>query len=292
MPFFFVSLNNGETKLNTKMQETFFEAIRQSAKCNHLPTKTEVSHLIDALINFLFPCRNQSKMLKNLDVEWEQLQLDFKKNIVVLLGNPVKTATISQSFFEQIPVIYELLLLDATEILQNDPAADSIEEVILAYPGFYAIAVHRIANLLYLLNVPIVPRIISEHAHSLTGIDIHPGASIGKHFFIDHGTGIVIGETTIIGDFVKIYQGVTLGALSVKKSENNTKRHPTIEDNVTIYSNSTILGGNTVIGKETLIGGNVFLTYSVPPYSTVYHKSEIRVRQIEENFIEPINFII
>jgi serine O-acetyltransferase len=271
------------------MPKDFFDTIRQSAKCNHLPTKTEVSHFIDALIDFLFPCRNQSNTLKKLELEWDYLQLELREIISVLMED---SDAIQQRFFDQIPSIYGLLRLDAAEILQNDPAATSIEEVVLAYPGFYAIAVYRVANLLYQLQVPIVPRIISEHAHSLTGIDIHPGATIGKHFFIDHGTGIVIGETTVIGDFVKIYQGVTLGALSVKKSDNSIKRHPTIEDNVTIYSNSTILGGNTVIGNDTLIGGNVFLTYSVPPHSTVYHKSEIRVRQIEENFIEPINFVI
>jgi serine O-acetyltransferase len=163
-----------------------------------------------------------------------------------------------------------------------------------AYPGFYAIAAYRFSHELYIMKIPILPRLISEHAHSVTGIDIHPGAKIGSGFFIDHGTGVVIGETSILGDNVKIYQGVTLGALSVAKSEANKKRHPSIEDNVIIYSGTTILGGKTVIGHDSIIGGNVWLTESVPPFSLVYHKSEIRVRA-NKDFDEPIdaiNFII
>jgi serine O-acetyltransferase len=274
------------------MSNTFFEAIRASANCRHLPPKLEVSLFVDQLIDFLFPYRQKSSASKTIALEWAQLQSELQAIITPLIESDNQTQRIVSDFFKEIPLIYERLKLDAEEILQNDPAAHSVEEVVVAYPGFYAIAVYRLSNILHQLQVPILPRIISEHAHSLTGIDIHPGATIGEHFFIDHGTGIVIGETTIIGKFVKIYQGVTLGALSVKKNEGNTKRHPTIEDNVTIYSNSTILGGNTIIGNDTLIGGNVFLTYSVPPFSTVYHKSEIRVRQAEENFIEPINFVI
>ena len=151
----------------------------------------------------------------------------------------------------------------------GDPAAKSNEEVILSYPGLEAILVHRIANFLYINGVPVIPRIMSEHVHGKTGIDIHPGASIGESFFIDHGTGVVIGETCIIGDNVKIYQGVTLGALSVKKNLQNKKRHPTIEDNVTIYANATILGGETVIGKNSIIGGNTWVTESVLENSVI-----------------------
>jgi serine O-acetyltransferase len=186
---------------------------------------------------------------------------------------------------------YLLYMTDAEEILLNDPAAQSVEEVILAYPGFYAIAVYRLAKELYEQKIPILPRLMSEYAHSQTGIDIHPGATIGTPFFIDHGTGIVIGETTCIGDFVKIYQGVTLGALMVRKSDADIKRHPTIENNVTIYANATILGGKTVIGHDSLIGGNVFLTNSVLPHSTVYQKSEIKIRQ-QEDFAEVVDFCI
>jgi serine O-acetyltransferase len=274
------------------MTTDFFSVIEQSAQCRQLPTKSEVNLFIDEIIDFLFPYRKQKNTYRTSTLAWAHLQLELQKIIEPLLPSSEVVQKTITHFFEKIPSIYAVLLLDAEAILQNDPAAQSKEEVVLAYPGFYAIAVYRLAHVLYQSEVPIVPRIIAEHAHSLTGIDIHPGAKIGAHFFIDHGTGIVIGETTVIGDFVKIYQGVTLGALSVKKSETNTQRHPTIENNVTIYSNSTILGGNTVIGNDTLIGGNVFLTYSVPPFSTVYHKPEIRVRQAEENFIESINFVI
>ena len=148
------------------------------------------------------------------------------------------------------------------------PAAKSREEVIRTYPGFYAVAAYRIAHQLHLLGIQGIPRIITEHAHSKTGIDIHPGAKIGNHFCIDHGTGVVIGETSVIGNHVKIYQGVTLGALSVNKEDATKKRHPTLEDNVVVYAGATILGGGTVIGRGSVIGGNVWLTESVPPDTT------------------------
>ncbi len=158
--------------------------------------------------------------------------------------------------------------------MSGDPAARSIEEIILSYPGPEAILVHRIAHFLHVRGVPIIPRIMSEYIHGKTGIDIHPGATIGESFFIDHGTGVVVGETCIIGNNVKLYQGVTLGALSVKKSMSGKKRHPTIEDDVTIYSGATILGGETVIGKGSTVGGNVWLTESVPAGSTTIAKQE------------------
>lgn len=180
-------------------------------------------------------------------------------------------------FFNGIRSMYEVLNTDIEAILEGDPAAKSRFEVIRAYPGFYAIAFYRIAHALLLLDVPLLPRILTEHAHSKTGIDIHPAAAIGHHFFIDHGTGVVIGETSVIGDHVKLYQGVTLGALSVDKSMAYIKRHPTVEDHAIIYSGATILGGNTVIGHHSIVGGNVWLTRSIPPYTTVYHKSEIEV---------------
>jgi len=183
----------------------------------------------------------------------------------------------ASAFFDNILGMYRVLNTDIEAILEGDPAAKSRFEVIRAYPGFYAIAFHRIAHALLTLQIPILPRILTEHAHSRTGIDIHPGAIIGKHFFIDHGTGVVIGETSIIGDHVKLYQGVTLGALSVDKSMAFIKRHPTVEDHAIIYSGATILGGNTVIGHHSIVGGNVWLTKSIPPYTTVYHKSEIEV---------------
>jgi serine O-acetyltransferase len=166
-----------------------------------------------------------------------------------------------------------------------------VEEVILCYPGFYALTIHRLSHILYQEEVPVLPRIMSEHAHSKTGIDIHPGARIGNKFFIDHGTGIVIGETAEVGNNVKIYQGVTLGAMYVQKKMKQTKRHPTIEDNVIIYAGSTILGGNTVIGHDTIIGGNVWVTESVMPHSVVYRQHKSVVRD-SKKFKEPINFVI
>ena len=176
---------------------------------------------------------------------------------------------VSVSLIEEIPEIRRKILLDTQALCKGDPAAKSNEEVILSYPGLEAILVYRIANFLFKNGVPIIPRIMTEHVHGKTGIDIHPGATIGESFFIDHGTGIVIGETCIIGNNVKIYQGVTLGALSVKKTLQNKKRHPTIEDDVTIYANATILGGETVIGRGSVIGGNTWITESVPENSIV-----------------------
>ncbi|MEM6297842.1 MAG: serine acetyltransferase, partial [Bacteroidota bacterium] len=161
----------------------------------------------------------------------------------------------------------------AKAMYAGDPAAKSLTEVIRTYPGFYAVAAHRIANCIHRIGIALMPRVISEHANSKTGIDIHPGARIGRNFCIDHGTGVVIGETCVIGDNVKIYQGVTLGALSVRKEDAAKKRHPTIEDHVVIYAGATILGGNTIVGHDSIIGGNVWLTASVEPFSKVYYKS-------------------
>jgi serine O-acetyltransferase len=173
-------------------------------------------------------------------------------------------------FFEEFPAIRGALAMDVNAFFRGDPAAKSVEEVILAYPGFEAVVVHRLAHFFWKREVPLIPRMMCEIIHSRTGIDIHPGAEIGHSFFIDHGTGVVIGETTVIGNNVKLYQGVTLGALSVQKELADKKRHPTIEDDVTIYSGATILGGETVIGRSSTIGGNVWITSSVLPHSTVY----------------------
>jgi serine O-acetyltransferase len=180
---------------------------------------------------------------------------------------------IVESFFDELPAIRRALSLDMQASFRGDPAARSFEEIILSYPGFQAVTIHRLAHYFWEAQVPLIPRMMSELIHGSTGIDIHPGAQIGESFFIDHGTGIVIGETAIIGTNVKLYQGVTLGALSVKKEESSHKRHPTIEDDVTIYSHATILGGETVIGRGSVIGGNVWITESVPPNTTVYTRS-------------------
>jgi len=210
----------------------------------------------------------------------EQLEADFKEiyNLACLTKDG-GCEKIWHNFLIKLPVILENLNLDAQELFNNDPASNSIEEVYLAYPGFYAIAIYRFSHELLLLNTPLIPRLMSEYAHGKTGTDIHPGATIGRSFFIDHATGIVIGETSIIKDFVKIYQGVTLGALQVSKEMKNTKRHPTVEANVTIYANATILGGNTVIGENSTIGGNVWITESIPKNSVVYHTHEIKLKQ-------------
>lgn len=182
---------------------------------------------------------------------------------------------ITVEFLQELPKIQKVLLTDIQAAFDGDPAAGSKELIIFAYPGLYAIFIYRMAHELYLRKVPLIPRIMTEHAHSRTGIDIHAGATIGKYFFIDHGTGVVVGETTIIGDNVNLYQGVTIGALSTRGGQAlaGTKRHPTIEDNVTIYSGASILGGNTVIGHDSVIGGNAFITSSIAPNSRVSIKS-------------------
>jgi len=187
-------------------------------------------------------------------------------------GCHAAAALVVEEFFEELPKIRSILSKDLEAAVLGDPAAMSADEVILSYPGFQAITVQRIAHFFYSRQVPLIPRMMSEVIHRRTGIDIHPGAQIGESFFIDHGTGVVFGETTIIGKNVKIYQGVTLGALSVKKEESGHKRHPTIEDDVTIYANATILGGETVIGKGSIIGGSVWIIQSVPPGSKIYSK--------------------
>src|SRR5215212_2646129 len=189
---------------------------------------------------------------------------------LVMAGGRNAEGTVSK-LFGQLPAIRAALVEDAQATLDGDPAAESMDVVILAYPGFYATAVHRLAHPLYEAGVPLFPRLLAEFAHSATGIDIHPGARIGRAFSIDHGTGVVIGETAVLGDRVRLFQGVTLGALMVRKGLARTKRHPTIGDDVVVYSNATILGGDTVIGSGTVVGGNVWLTHSVPPKSVVTH---------------------
>lgn len=205
---------------------------------------------------------------------------DELNDTLILFGYDKGNASlIVDGFCSELPVLLSKLRADSHFIFQNDPASESIEEVLLAYPGFLAIAHYRLANQLHRLGVRLLPRLLTEHVHSKTGIDIHPAATIGDEFFIDHGTGIVIGATTVIGNRVKLYQGVTLGALSVSKDLASTKRHPTIEDDVVIYAGSTVLGGKTVIGHNSVIGGNVWLVKSVPPYSTVYHESKVVIQK-------------
>ncbi|WP_149275863.1 serine O-acetyltransferase EpsC [Pareuzebyella sediminis] len=192
------------------------------------------------------------------------------------LDKPCKS--LWEGYVEKLPEILKRLNLDAEATVNCDPASLSIEEVYMAYPGFYAIAIYRLAHELYQSGFPLVPRLMTEYAHRQTGVDINPGAQIGDSFHIDHGTGVVIGETAVIKNHVKIYQGVTLGGLYVAKHLQKIKRHPTIENNVTIYANATILGGDTIIGENSIIGGNAWLTESVPSNSTVFHTPEIKIK--------------
>lgn len=214
----------------------------------------------------------------------ELLETDFNKLVELVGGQKGNTTeTLWKSFCEKLPEVLTKLRKDALAINENDPAANSVEEVYLAYPGFYAIAIYRLSHELYKIGLPLIPRLMTECAHTQTGVDINPGAEIGVPFFIDHATGVVIGETTIIKNNVKIYQGVTLGALSVDRNLRKSKRHPSIEDNVTIYANATILGGNTVIGANSIIGGNVWLTSSVPENSIVTHNPQINIKNTIRN---------
>jgi serine O-acetyltransferase len=210
-----------------------------------------------------------------VDDEARHLEALLRAAIGPLVAGPDEVV---QTFLSRMNSVHEALVLDANAIMAGDPAAMSLEEVIVAYPGFLATAVHRIAHELYLLQVPLFPRVLSEWSHRETGIDIHPGARIGAGFAIDHGTGVVIGETSVIGDRVRLYQGVTLGALAVSKKLAHRKRHPTIEHDVVIYANATILGGMTVVGAGSVIGGNVWLTNSVPPRSVVQFASRVEQR--------------
>ncbi|MQP53339.1 MULTISPECIES: serine O-acetyltransferase EpsC [unclassified Flavobacterium] len=246
--------------------------------------KTKAENWLENLFAWLF-C-TQEECLDYDSFQEKELILRNELQILLKQSKVVSEIDFTNRFFESLVAIHSDLLSDLEAILDFDPAAKSRAEVLLAYPGFFAIFVYRIANNLWVHRVNILPRVLSELAHSKTGIDIHPGANIGKRFFIDHGTGIVIGETAKIGSNVKIYQGVTLGALSVSKKKAKEKRHPTIEDDVIIYANATILGGNTTIGKGAVIGGNVWITESIPAQSLVYHKSEIIVKtKIEYNNI-------
>ncbi|WP_292010967.1 serine acetyltransferase [Chryseobacterium sp.] len=252
-----------------------------------------VESFIQQLFDTLFIYHLEYQSVAELQSKFNYLK-DQLKILVTKVSKEKDSSFIDQQvqqFFEQIPYIYDLLLLDAEEVLNFDPAAHSKEEIFISYPGFFATAIHRFAHQLYSQEVLILPRVISEYAHGKTGIDINPGAKIGKSFFIDHGTGVVIGETCIIGNHVKIYQGVTLGALSVSKDLASLKRHPTIQDHVVIYSGATILGGNTIIGEGSIIGGNVWLTHSVSTNSVVYHTNKIKIKD-NNPFPDVIDFVI
>ena len=253
-----------------------------------MPERDQVIDIIKDIRNVLFPGyfradtldnelsvyyvgQNLAKIYNSLSVQIERA-MRYKNEAGLSEEEIVDRAeSICIDFFGRIPYLQEMLLKDIQAGFDGDPAAKSKEEIIFSYPGFFAILVYRIAHELYVKKVPLIPRIMTEYAHNLTGIDINPGATIGEYFFIDHGTGVVIGETTVIGKHVKLYQGVTLGALSTRDGQklSGVRRHPTIEDNVTIYSGASVLGGDTVIGEESTVGGNAFITSSIPKYAKV-----------------------
>lgn len=253
------------------------------------PDKEIVTDMIGKLMRIVYPGATREKAYRiynarhNLSMLIEDVMYNLNKQLTLLytseLGEQAateKAQELSVAFFRAIPEVRAIAQTDVEAFFDGDPAAFSVDEIIFCYPGLFAVTVYRLAHVLYALGVPLLPRIMTEHAHSVTGIDINPGATIGKYFFIDHGTGIVVGETTVIGDHVKVYQGVTLGALTTRggQSLRGKKRHPTIEDNVTIYAGASILGGGTVIGRDSVIGSNVFITHSIPACTTVSVKSQ------------------
>ncbi len=255
------------------------------------PDRKVIEDLIGKLLRLVYPgyYRDYTHRIFNPKIHLASLMEDVAFHLIREIGIALRGSDqlpeeeasrraedITVAFLEKLPEIRSFVEMDLQAAYDGDPAASSKEEVIIAYPGFYAITVNRLAHALYELDVPLIPRIMTEYAHSRTGIDIHPGAQIGRYFFIDHGTGIVVGETTVIGDYVKIYQGVTLGALSTRGGQklHGKQRHPTIEDHVTIYAGASILGGNTVIGHDSVIGSNVFITNPIAPGTRVSIKSQ------------------
>jgi len=254
------------------------------------PDKDLIIDIIQKLRRIIFPGYSKDKNYRiynakhNLSMLIEDVMFNLNRQIsLVLQGQGIlhdeaeeQAQNLSLAFFRQIPQVRAMVQTDLQAAYDGDPAASNKDEIIFSYPGLFAITVYRLAHVLYELQVPMLPRIMTEYAHSVTGIDIHPGATIGQYFFIDHGTGIVIGETTVIGENVKIYQGVTLGGLSTRggQSLRGKKRHPTIEDNVTIYANAAILGGETVVGRDSVIGASAFITHSIAPCTTVSIKNQ------------------
>jgi serine O-acetyltransferase len=241
---------------------------------SHAPDIRSIPELVDATLFALFPQLSHGERVDSatLTTTLEQIEHLLRGLCVPVLNSDEQVGKVVEGFMRDLPRFHSALMEDARAIYHGDPAAANLDEVILAYPGFFAISVYRLAHFLYEKGVPVIPRMLSEYAHRMTGIDIHPGATIGSAFVIDHGTGVVIGETAVIEENVKIYQGVTLGALSVQKTLANKKRHPTIGRDVVIYANATILGGSTIVGAGSIIGGNVWITESVPPGSRVYHR--------------------
>jgi len=265
--------------MNKSFVQKLYQLHQASPSC---PSPEEVSQAFSRLLGALFPdfAHESFSSLESFEAHLKAIQSDFE-TMLPSASSPEGKEVIKR-FFESLPKIHQRLEHDISAMFDGDPAAKSTSEVVRTYPGFYAIAAYRLAHELHQLKVKDIPRVITEHAHSKTGIDIHPAAKIGEYFCIDHGTGVVIGETTVIGDHVKLYQGVTLGALSVDKADAEKKRHPTIEDRVIIYAGATILGGETIIGHDSVVGGNVWLTRSVPSNSKIYYQSKMYNGETEE----------
>ncbi|MDC7221422.1 MAG: serine acetyltransferase [Spirochaetales bacterium] len=277
-----------------KITQDVLQSYKDVGGINHLsgsslPSRESIQNLMKTFESLIFPGFQSEELLEGDYITFtvgnklhnlaSSLTIEIAKSLKYrCIQNGVEcskdcrkeASSQANALLERIPWLRTMALKDVKSALQGDPAARSNEEIILSYPGVEAITIHRIAHEMYKMDIPLIPRMLGEQIHRSTGIDIHPGATIGENFFIDHGTGVVVGETAIIGKNVKIYQGVTIGALSVKKEDANSKRHPTLEDNVTIYAGATILGGKTTIGHDTTIGGNVWITESVPPASLVY----------------------
>lgn len=268
------------------MSDEFFSYLfKKRNSNNHMPSNDAIAQWAGKIVDLLYPEQSIKQFHNEDDLTIYINHLKDELSGIASSGYTEEAADdqlLTDRFFGQLPLLYQTLNTDISAIYKGDPAAVSEFEVIRSYPGFYAICFYRIAHALHTLGLKLIPRILTEHAHSKTGIDIHPAAQIGQYFYIDHGTGIVIGETTVIGEHVKLYQGVSLGAMSVKKVFAGSKRHPTVEDRVVIYSGATILGGDTIIGHDSVIGGNVWLTESVNPYSLVYHSPTITIRNIKE----------
>lgn len=262
---------------------------KRRTRCFPLQIRSQTEALVSDILGLLFPHFSDVPDCAGARIEAELRGVEerLQRLIDAIAAHyPAAHPQSPSQFLACLPEVLRALELDARATYFGDPAAVSIDEVILAYPGFFAIAVHRISHALHEIGVPLLPRLMSELAHRRSGVDIHPGASIGRSFAIDHGTGIVIGETTVIGNGVKLYQGVTLGALSVQKALAQRKRHPTIGDNVVIYAGATILGGSTVIGADSIVGANAWVTESVPPFSVVGRHSEVRTRKAIEEEME------
>ncbi len=274
--------------------EPLRKRLLDARRAYHLPSQLRpLAHVFaEQLLGALFPHFAQSVICSADAVDEDVIELAETlgrlERAIGLLHEKMPVRLIPR-FLDALPEVHDRLEEDAKAIYEGDPAARSIDEVILTYPGFLAIAVYRVAHALHELELPLLPRLLTEQAHERTGVDIHPGATIGRRFCIDHGTGIVVGETCLIGDGVKLYQGVTLGALTVEKGLADKKRHPTLEDEVVIYAGATILGGRTVVGHHSVVAGNAFLTQSAPPHSVVNRRGEVRAKS---GGVEDFDFVI